>query len=81
MSEKFPAPSYRDITKVAKRLGFYLFREAKGSHEVWRRETDGRQTTISHYSGSKSIKRKTLKAIIDDFGVNWKEFKKILNEK
>jgi predicted RNA binding protein YcfA (HicA-like mRNA interferase family) len=41
MGEKFPQANYRDVTKVAKKLGFYFYREAKGSHEIWRRE-DGR---------------------------------------
>ena len=62
----FSIASYRAIARVAKKLGFALCRQAKGSHEIWRREHDGRQTTIPNH-GSKDLKRKTIKTIIIDF--------------
>jgi len=49
MGLKFPAVNYRQVTRVAKKLGFYFYREAKGSHEIWRRDADGRQTTIHNH--------------------------------
>lgn len=64
MGQRFPQANYRDIVKVAKKLGFSFYRQAKGSHEIWYRP-NGRYTTIPHH-GSKSIKRKTLKSIFDD---------------
>ena len=79
MGDRFPIPSYRELTKAAKKLGFSFFRQAKSSHEIWRRESDGKQTTIPNY-GRKAIKRKTLKAILGDFGIHWKKFRELSNE-
>ncbi len=73
MGEKFPQANYRDIAKVAKKIGFSFYRQAKGSHEIWRRADDGRYTTIPRH-GSKSIKRKTFKGILEDFQITFKEF-------
>lgn len=70
---KFPVATYRDIIKVAKKIGFYFCRQAKGSHEIWRRDSDGRRTTIPNH-GSKVLKRKTLKAILDDMQITAEEF-------
>ena len=80
MREKFPAVRYRDLVRVANRLGFYFYRQASGSHEIWRRDFDKVQTTIPNH-GSKPIKRRTFMAILDDFGIHWKEFIKILKSK
>lgn len=79
MGKNFPAANYRDISRVAKILGFYFCRQAKGSHEIWRRDEDGRQTTIPKH-GAKVIKRRTLKAILEDFQISAKEFIKLKNE-
>ena len=76
MGKKFPVANYHRITKVAKKIGFYFCRQAKGSHEIWRRDSDGRQTTIPNH-GSKPLKRKTLKSILDDFGITPEEFSKM----
>ena len=79
MGDRFPIPSYRELTKVAKKLGFSFARQAKGSHEIWRRESDGKQTTIPNH-GKKAIKRRTFKAILDDLGIHWKKFVEILKD-
>jgi len=76
MNEKFPALSYRELTKVAKKLGFSFARQAKGSHEIWRRESDGKQTTIPNH-GATALKRKTAKAILQDLGIHWKKIKEL----
>jgi len=76
MSARFPVANYRQVIKVAKKLGFCFCRQAKGSHEIWRRDSDGRQTTISNH-GSKSLKRKTLKSILKDFEISPQEFLKL----
>lgn len=73
MSKRFPVINYRQVAKGAKKLGFYFCRQAKGSHEIWRRNSDGRQTTIPNH-GSKPIKRKTLKSILEDFGITAEYF-------
>jgi predicted RNA binding protein YcfA (HicA-like mRNA interferase family) len=76
MSKKLPAVTDREVIKVAKKLGFTFYRQAKGSHEVWRRVSDGRHTVIPRHAG-KIIKRKTLKSIIDDFGITIEEFNEL----
>ena len=73
MGKRFPVANHRQVAKVAKKLGFYFCRQAKGSHEIWRRDSNGRQTTIPNH-GSKPLKRKTLKSILGDFGITPKEF-------
>lgn len=75
MGVKFPSANYRQTIKVAKKLGFCFYRQAKGSHEIWRRP-DGRYTTIPRHS-SKPIKRKTLKGILEDFQITSREFIKL----
>ena len=75
MSKRFPALNYKQITKVVKNLGFSFERTAKGSHEIWRRNIDKRHTTIPNH-GNKIIKRRTLKAIIEDIGVTLKDLNK-----
>lgn len=69
---RFPVARYRDVVKVARRLGFYFYRMGKGDHEVWGRPTDGRVVVIPH--SLKEIKRKTLKSILKDFGITREEF-------
>jgi len=75
MAQRFPQANYQDIAKVAKKLGFCFYRQAKGSHEIWRR-ADGRYTTIPRH-GSKSIKRKTLKGILEDLEITPQGFLKL----
>jgi len=79
MGQKFPQTNYRALAKVAKKLGFYFYRQAKGSHEIWRR-ADGRYTTIPRH-GSKLIKRKTLKGILKDFQITSQEFIRLRRRK
>ena len=46
MGQKFPVANYRQVIKVAKKLGFYFCRQAKGSHEIWRRDVEGNKNAI-----------------------------------
>lgn len=79
MPKRFPAVIYKDVVKVAKKIGFYFCRYAKGSHEIWRRDSDGRQTTIPNH-GKKAIKRRTVKSILEDFKISIDEFSKFLKK-
>lgn len=79
MSPKFPAITDREVIKVAKKLGFSFYRQAKGSHEIWYRAKDSRYTTITRHSGQ-IIKRRTLKAIMEDFNVSTEEFRQLLTK-
>ncbi len=73
MGKQFPAADYRSIARVAKKLGFYFYRQAKGGHEIWRRDRDGRQTTIPNH-GSQTLKRRTFKAVLEDLQITAEEF-------
>ena len=73
MRGKFPVVNHRQVVKVAKKLGFCFCRQAKGSHEIWKRDSDSRQTTIPNH-GSNPLKRKTLKSILKDFGITPEKF-------
>ncbi len=75
MGTKFPNANYRQVAKVARSLGFYLLRQGKGSHQVWKRDRDNRFTTIPNH-GAKSLKRKTLKAILQDLEISPEAFLK-----
>jgi len=76
MGKRFPVANYRQVVKIAIKLGFCFCRQAKGSHEIWRRKYDGRLTTIPNH-GSKPLKRKTFKSILKDFGVTPEDFSKL----
>jgi len=72
---RFPAAKYRDVVRVAKKLGFSFYRMAKGDHEVWGRSSDGRVAIIPHQSGD--LKRKTLKSILESFQIPPEEFSRL----
>lgn len=72
MSPGIPAFRYRDVVKRLRKLGFALYRQAKGSHEIWR-HPDGRWTTIPRH-GSKTISRRTIKSILNDVGMSGDDF-------
>lgn len=75
MSSKIPALTDRQVIKRLRKLGFGFYRQAKGSHEVWR-HPDGRWTMVPRHAG-KTISRRTMKAILDDIGLNSDEFLKV----
>ena len=72
MSHHFPVLNYKDLIKLALQKGFVFYRQSKGSHEIWKRLTDNRRTTLVNH-GSKPLKRKTTKAILADLEIDWKE--------
>lgn len=76
MGQRFPAVTDREVIKVARKLGFSFYRQAKGSHEIWRRPSDRRYTTIPRHRG-KIIKRKTLKSILTDLKISVDEFNRL----
>ena len=76
MSKEFPDFKYKDIIKIAKKLGFVFIRKA-GSHEIFKNETPNKFVTIPNH-GSKSLKRKTVKSIFEDMGVTIKNYKEFI---
>lgn len=51
--------TYRDVTRRLDKLGFRFYRQGKGSHELWVRDSDGKVVPVLHYRG-KSIRRGTV---------------------
>lgn len=65
--------TYRDVTRRLDKLGFRFYRQGKGSHELWVRDSDGRVVPVPHHRG-KSIRQGTVRAIIRETGVSVEEF-------
>lgn len=38
---------YRPLTELLKEHGFEIFRQGKGSHQIWKHFATGRQVTVS----------------------------------
>jgi predicted RNA binding protein YcfA (HicA-like mRNA interferase family) len=73
MSSKIPAFTYRQVVKRLRKVGFFFYRQGKGSHEIWR-HPDGRWTTIPRH-GNKTISRRTMKSILNVVGLDGDEFR------
>ena len=73
---KFPALTDKQIIKKLRKAGFRFYRYAKGNHEMWVRDIDGKIAIVPRHPG-KIIKRKTLKDIIEATGLSVKEFSKL----
>ncbi|EIJ42352.1 putative periplasmic or secreted lipoprotein [Beggiatoa alba B18LD] len=63
---------YREIVSRLRALGFELYRQAAGSHEIWYNATTNRYTTIPNHSGD--MPEGTLKAILTQAGISTAEF-------
>jgi len=73
---KFPALTDKQIIKKLRKAGFRFYRYAKGNHEMWVRDIDGKTAIVPRHPG-KIIKRKTLKDIIEATGLSTKEFSEL----
>jgi predicted RNA binding protein YcfA (HicA-like mRNA interferase family) len=67
--------AYYDIVIRLKKFNFRFYRQGKGSHEIWVRDEDGKVIPIPHYKG-RSIRKGTVRAIINEIGVTVDEFMK-----
>jgi len=65
------------MVKLATSLGFVKVRQVGGSHAIYKHVSDHRRTTIPIHS-RKSLKRKTIKSIIEDMELTLPEFKELL---
>lgn len=65
--------SYQEITRRLRKLDFRFYRQGKGSHELWVRDTDGRVIPVPCYKGKK-IRKGTIRAIIREVGMSVEEF-------
>ena len=76
MSPASPVVTGKQIAKAATSVGFSLDRQ-KGSHAVFVRDCDKRRLVIPMHAG-KTIKPKTLAAIVRDMGLTLEEFAALL---
>ncbi len=76
MSPKLPVLTGKEVARVAQRLGFE-FRRQTGSHAIYVRKQDGARVVIPMHPGT-ALKRKTLRAIIEDLKVTVEEFQNLL---
>ena len=65
---------YREIASRLKKLGFRFYRQGRGSHELWVRDSDGKAVPVPH---KKEIKVGTLRAIIREISLTPEEFENI----
>ena len=65
--------SYREVTRRLRKLGFRFYRQGKGSHELWVRDSDGCVIPVPHHKG-KAIRKGTIRAIIRECRVDVQEF-------
>lgn len=52
---------YRELTTLLAAAHFVLHRQGKGSHEIWRRESDQLQVVVARTIESKVLANKILK--------------------
>lgn len=65
--------TYLEITYRLRKLEFRFYRQGKGSHELWVRDSDGIVLPVPHHQG-KTIRKGTIRAIIREIGVTVEEF-------
>ncbi len=75
MTPKQPTATAKDLVRVAERLGF-VFRRQRGSHAIYVCQSDQARVVIPMHRGE--IKRKTLRAIIEDLKISVGEFGNML---
>jgi len=71
VTPKLPTATAKDLVRVAERLGF-VFRRQRGSHAIYVRDSDRARVVIPMHKGE--LKRKTLRAIIQDLKITVEEF-------
>jgi predicted RNA binding protein YcfA (HicA-like mRNA interferase family) len=75
VTPKLPTVTPKELVRVAERLGF-IFRRQRGSHAIYVRPSDQARIVIPIHGGE--LKRKTLRAIIQDLKVTVEEFHQLL---
>lgn len=75
MTSTFPTVDAKTVLKALKKVGFVEVRQS-GSHVILKRTSDNRRIVVPIHS-SKALKRKTLKAILNDADISIEEFNRI----
>jgi predicted RNA binding protein YcfA (HicA-like mRNA interferase family) len=66
---------YRKLVRRLRQLGYELYRQAAGSHEIWWHPETRRRTTIPNH-GSKDIPKGTLSRILRDLGLGLEDLQR-----
>jgi len=74
---KTPVLTANDVIRGLKKAGFMLYRQARGSHEIWYNPVTKRRTTVPNHPGI-DIRKGTLKAILKEADLSVEEFLKLL---
>jgi predicted RNA binding protein YcfA (HicA-like mRNA interferase family) len=74
---KIPVLTARDVISGLKKAGFVLYRQARGSHEIWYNSVTKRRTTIPNHPGV-DIPKGTLRAILKEADVSLEKFLKLI---
>ena len=74
---KIPVLTARDVIHGLKRAGFVLYRQARGSHEIWHNPVTKRRTTIPNHP-CVDIPKGTLKAILKEADISLEKFLKLI---
>ena len=75
MTPRLPSAAAKELVRVAERLGFE-FRRQRGSHAIYVRASDQARVVIPMHGGE--LKRKTLRAIIQDLKISVEQFRAML---
>jgi predicted RNA binding protein YcfA (HicA-like mRNA interferase family) len=75
VTPKVPAVKAEQLVRVAEHLSFE-FRRQRGSHAIDVRPTDQARVVIPRHGGE--LKRKTLRAIIQDLKITVEKFRELL---
>lgn len=65
------------MQRALERLGYRLARTT-GSHRVFLHPGTGRRTTVPFHGGGEDIPRGTVKAILEDIGLEWVALERLL---
>ena len=76
MTSKLPDATSKDVVRIAEKLGF-VFRRQSGSHAIYVRKQNGSRVVIPMHAGA-SLKKKTLRGIIEDLKITVEEFRSLL---
>ena len=77
MSEHFPVVTSKQIVRVLEKIGFVFVRQTGSSHAIYKRLADNKRTVIPIHAGV-ALKRRTLKSILKDAGLNIDDLRELL---
>lgn len=65
--------TYRVLRRKLEGLGCVLYRQGRGSHEVWLNPANGRRTSVPRH-GNQDLRTGTLHEIRRDLGISRSDF-------